>query len=343
MSLARRRIERLLRTGSPAMVVRAARREAALRLATAKLGRDLRSERPLVAGPFLGELGYELLYWRPYVLQLLRSHDVDPARVTIVGRGGSGTWYGEFAASAVDAFELMAAADVLAGSEARARRTGQRKQLDVDDLDRELLRRAAPDAAVIHPRQMFWSWRFAWEGLRSPEEAIAAGAYEPLPRGEVPAGLAERLPERFVAVKAYFNECVPDDAAARAAYAALVRDLAELVPVVLLQPGFAADDHEDWSDTSTRVLRVDDALRPETNLAVQAAVVSRAAALVSTYGGFCYLGPFSGTATAALGEPGGENPHHERVLRAALPSSRYERFGLDRAGDVLRFVRDAAG
>ena len=325
------------------MVTRAVRRAAELRLANAKLQRALRSERHLVVGPFLGELGYELLYWRPYVLRLLRSHGVAPARVTVVGRGGSGAWYGEFADGAVDAFELMPAADVLAGSEARVRRTGQRKQLDVDELDRELFRRAAPAAAMVHPLHMFWSWRFAWEGLRLPEAAIAAGDFEPLPHGDVPVEVAGRLPPRFVALKAYFNECVPDGETTRAAYAALVRDLAERVPVVLLQPGFAADDHDDWAGGPTGVVRVDDVLRPETNLAVQAAIVARAAALVSTYGGFCYLGPFLGVPTAALGEQAGENRHHERVLRAALPSATYERFRIERVTEVVRFLTDATG
>ena len=342
MSLALRRILRVLATGSPRPVARAATRAAGLRRAGRELEAALRSERPLVVGPFLGEVGYELLYWRPWVLRLLRSHGIVPERVTVVGRGGSGAWYGEYAAGARDAFELLSADEVRSGSEERVRRTGQRKQVDVDELDRELLRRADPEAAAIHPLHMFWHSRFAWEGLVPPEEAVRAGDYESLPRGELPTELAERLPDRFVAVKAYFNECVPDDEASRAGYAEVLRRLTAEGPVVLLQPGFAVDDHEDWAPAGP-VVRVDDALRPESNLAVQAALVARGDALVSTYGGFGYLGPFLGVPTAGLGAPAGENPNHERVLRAALPGAPYERFALDAPGDVIRFVTAASG
>lgn len=345
MSLRLRRLERLARTRSPALILRAAGRAVGLRRAVRELERSLRSDRALVVGPFLGELGYELLYWRPYVLRLLRSHAVDPARVTLVGRGGSGRWYGEFGAGSVDVFDLIDPEELRTRTEERVRRTGQRKQVAIDDLDRELLSRAsagAQGAGAVHPLHMFWTWRFAWEGLRAPAGAVLAGDYDPLPRDGVPGDVAALLPERFVAVKAYFNECVPDSPDSRAAYAELVRALAGELPVVLLQPGFAADDHDDWAGEAAFV-RLDQALRPETNLAVQAAVVARAAALVSTYGGFSYLGPFLGVPTVALGAPAGENRNHEQVLRAALPASSYERFALPQVDEVVRAVRAAAG
>jgi hypothetical protein len=332
MSLALRRIRRLLGTGSATAVVRAGRRAVHLGRARRELATALRSDRALVVGPFLGEVGYELLYWRPYVLRLLRSHGVETDRVTVVGRGGSGAWYGEYASAARDAFELLPPAEVLRRIEERVGRTGQRKQLAVDDLDRELQEAAAPGAAPIHPLHLFWGERFAWEGLVSPEDAVAAVDHEPLPRGELPAAVAERLPERFVVLKAYFNECVPDTAANRNAYARLLDRLAGETAVVALQPPVRADDHDDWAP-SEAVVRLDDVLRPDTNLAVQAAVVARAERLVTTYGGFSYLGPYLGVPTTALGEPAGENPRHEAILRAALPDADWERVPLTSLAD----------
>jgi hypothetical protein len=329
MSLALRRLRRLLGTGSPRTVARAARRAVSLRRATGELDAALASDRSLVVGPFLGEVGYELLYWRPYVLRLLRSHGVDPERVTVIGRGGSGAWYGDVAVRSVDAFELLPPAEVLARIEERVARTGQRKQLEPDALDRDLQRLAAADAAPVHPLHMFWGSRFAWEGLVPPAEAVAAADHEPLARGELPPAVAERLPERYTVLKAYFNECVPETPETRAGYARLTAALAEAGPVVALDPGFAADEHEDWA--AEGVVRVSDLLEPATNLAVQAAIVARADALVATYGGFAYLGPYLGVPTTALGEVGEENPHHEHVLRAALPGASYRRASLAEA------------
>jgi hypothetical protein len=336
MSVTLRRLRRLAGRRSPTAVALAARRTLKVRRWSAQLDGALRSGRPLVVGPFLGEVGYELLYWRPWVLRLLRSNRIDPARVTVIGRGGSGAWYSEVAGRTVDAFELMEPAVVLARVEERIRRVGHRKQLLVDSLDRELQALAAPDAEPVDPLQMFWRRRFAWEGMETPAEAAAGADRDPLPPGDLPAEVAARLPERFVAVKAYFNECVPDTPEARAAYAEAVRAAAEVAPVVLMQPGFAVDDHED-AEASVPVVRIDDLLRPESNLAVQAAVVARAEALVSTYGGFSYLGPFLYVPTLAIGLPAGENRHHEAVLHAVRPEARYERAELrpDAVADFL--------
>lgn len=340
MRVTLRRLRRLAGRRSPTAVALAARRTLRVRRWSAQLDGALRSGRPLVVGPFLGEVGYELLYWRPWVLHLLRQHEVDPARVTVIGRGGSGAWYADVAGRSVDAFELLDPAEVLARVEERIRRVGHRKQLLVDALERELQALASPGAEPVDPLHMFWRRRFAWEGMQTPAEAAAGADRDPLPAGEVPSELAERLPDRFIAVKAYFNECVPDTPDARAAYAGAVRAAAEVAPVVLMQPGFAVDDHEDAGADEAPVVRVDDLLRPESNLAVQAAVVARADALVSTYGGFSYLGPFLDVPTLALGLPGGENRHHAAVLQAVRPEARYER-AEPNAGAVADFLARA--
>ncbi len=328
MSLARRRLARIARTGSPSLALGAVLREARLQRARRSVDRALGSGRPLVVGPFLGEVGYELLYWRPYVHRLLRERKVDPGRVTVLGRGGSGRWYAGVAARAIDAFELVSVEDVRLGMEARAATTGQRKQVTADDLDRRLLRLAGP-GDDLHPLHMYLRSRFLWEGLRPPEDAPALGDYDRLPELELDPGIRQRLPERFIAVKAYFNECLPDGPDVRRRLADVVRVVSEILPVVALEPGRAVDDHHDWQPDDDRVVGVADLLDPARNLAQQAAVVAQAEALVSTYGGFSYLGPFTGVPTVAFALQREANPVHERVLRAALPESRYVRVDLD--------------
>jgi hypothetical protein len=336
-----RRLRRLAGRRSPAAVLLAARRTLKVTGRSFALEASVRSGRPLVIGPFLGEVGYELLYWRPWVLRLLRSRGVDPERVTVIGRGGSGAWYADVAGRSVDAFELLPHAEVLRRVEERIQRIGHRKQLAVDPLERELQALAAPGARPVDAHQMFWRRRFAWEGMQTPAEAAAGADCDPLPRGVVPPEVAARLPERFVAIKAYFNECVPETTEARAAFAAVVRAAADQAAVVLLQPGFEADDHRD-AEAPANVVRIDDLLRPESNLAVQAAVVARADALVATYGGFSYLGPFLDVPTLAVGLPAGENRHHEAVLHAIRPEARYERVELGVAA-IADFLESVVG
>ncbi len=44
---------------------------------------------PIVAGPWLGEVGYEVLYWLPFLRWFVDAYRVPPERLTILSRGGS--------------------------------------------------------------------------------------------------------------------------------------------------------------------------------------------------------------------------------------------------------------
>ena len=316
-----------MRARSPRAAALAVRREVALRREEERLERSLAAGGPVVVGPFVGEVGYELLYWRPFVLRLLRDRSIEPTRVTVLGRGGSGAWYRSVAASSDDVFELVTPEAIRAA--AAARPFASPKQLDSDELDRQLLAAAGiAGATVIHPRFMYWRLRPLWEGLRDPGDARALGDYDRLPRSELPGSVEARLPADYVAVKAYFNECVPDEPVGRAALLAVVTALAASVPVVVLSTPVAVDAHRDLGAIEG-VVTIVDALDPAANLAQQAEIVARARALVSTYGGFSYLGPFLDVPTVALAMRHEDNPNHERVLRASRPGARFTRLAPD--------------
>jgi hypothetical protein len=51
------------------------------------------SGRTLIAGPWLSEVGYEALYWIPFLRWVKAAFRVDPARVVAVSRGGVSSWY----------------------------------------------------------------------------------------------------------------------------------------------------------------------------------------------------------------------------------------------------------
>jgi hypothetical protein len=50
-------------------------------------------DRLLVAGPWLSEVGFETLYWVPFLNWLKTAFHIDPSRVVAVSRGGVGSWY----------------------------------------------------------------------------------------------------------------------------------------------------------------------------------------------------------------------------------------------------------
>lgn len=294
----------------------------------------------MLVGPFTGEVGYELLYWLPFVRRFLREHEVAPERVTVMTRGGAGAWYRDVAAHELDVLDVVTPEALRGRVAERERARGDLKQLEPDAFDDELVcavgARIGTQPAVVHPRFMYARTRFVWEGLEPPARALDLGDYAALPE------VAERLPEQvaslprgaYMAVKAYFNDCLPDTAEVRAALGELVGRLAERHDVVLLSTGLELDDHAEWTGAGA-VLDLAGELDPRTNLAVQTAVVGRARALVCTYGGFSYLGPYLDVPTVSLAAVDEPNRRHEDVARAAFPNAAYARVAPDAAEATL--------
>jgi hypothetical protein len=313
VTLLRRRLARLAATRSPSMVVDSAGRE--LRLRRAELGLALAARRgePILVGPFLGEVGYELLYWVPFVRRLLREHGVDRDRVTVLSRGGAAVWYDDVAAHSLEILDLVDPAEFPRLLGERRAREAHAKQFGVDELDRELVglaRERVADAHLLHPLLMYLRLRFLWEGLVPATRAPELLAYEQLtaPATDLP------LPARFVAVKAYFSDSLPDRADTRVALSDLVSSLGD---VVVLANRRRLDEHDEWLPEGALAPE----LEPRTNLAVQTALVARAESLVCTYGGFAYLGPSLGIPTVAVHAEEAFNPIHLAVARAAFPDA----------------------
>ena len=92
-------------------------------------------KRPVIVGPWTGEVGFELIYWIPFVRWVLKTYHVPPERLWVVSRGGTQAWYGSIAARYVDAFEFFSP------DEFRTATAESRKQRRVGEFDATLLER----------------------------------------------------------------------------------------------------------------------------------------------------------------------------------------------------------
>jgi ADP-heptose:LPS heptosyltransferase len=120
-----------------------------------------------------------------------------------------------------------------------------------------------------------------------------------------------QLPQEYVAVRFYFSKCFPDTPENQALVTSLITSLAADTHVVVLGSGTPLDEHRDVEMArSNRVHTVAHLLRPETNLAVQTAVIGGARAFIGTYGGFSYLAPLCGVDSVALYSRRNYYPHH---------------------------------
>ena len=258
---------------------------------------------PILLGPWLSEVGYEALYWVPFVRWFTRQYDVDADRVIAVSRGGVASWYGGIASRYVEQFDLFTPEEFAARNEAR-RGDADQKQLALSGFDEEILSRARARlgidrASICHPSTMFQLMRQFWLGNDSLQsvldyteyESIAAGAHVDLPK----------LPDRFVAVKFYTGRALMDTTEHRDALRRLVERLASRMPIVALNTNLSLDEHADYVFKDVPgVVTLDGWMTPHNNLAVQTEVIRRATRLVGTCGSLAWLAPMLGTETLAV-------------------------------------------
>lgn len=276
----------------------------------------------IVAGPWLGEVGFELLYWVPFLRWFTQHYAVAPERLVVVSRGGAAAWYGPLAARSYDSLSFLSADDFKRRNLVRSGAVGEQKQMVSTPLEDEIVdfvRRAEhQDVAVLHPSLMYRLYGPYWWGHQPIEWLRQFARFAVIE----PPSLEAPLPANYAAVKFYFNDCFRDTVANRAFVERTIRDLAAQGPVISLSTGIAVDDHDPCEPDVAALQGIRHLLTPESNLRVQAAIVARARQFVGTYGGFAYLAPLCGVPSLSyFSEPGSFSLRHLDLIRDVLRTS----------------------
>jgi hypothetical protein len=316
----RRLVPHAVRRGVSAQLarVRAARRSRALQSLAS-------TDETIVAGPWLGEVGFELLYWIPFLAWFAERFDVDAGRMLVVSRGGVAAWYRPFAAGYREIFDQLSPDEFRRRHDERVAANGEQKQTRVLAFEHDLLQQLTTDVrhrTMLHPSMMYELFAPFWWGHVDVGWVHRFARYRRL---EAPAIDTPAIPaEPYTAVKFYFNDCFPPSADNRAFVRDVLNTLAARGPVVSLSTGLQLDDHG-CDVESLGVRTIEQHVDPRRNLAVQSAIVARAQAFVGTYGGFSYLAPFHGVpSTAYFADPAGFSRRHLEVARSA-----FARLGVD--------------
>lgn len=307
-----------------------------------------KSDRPLIVGPWLSEVGFEMLYWLPFLNWVKSYRHFDPERLIIVSRGGVASWYKGVGARYIDVFDFFTPEQLKQKNEQRIAE-GQMKQRVLTDFDREVVKLVKlavgrRDAEIFHPMYMYRLFYPYWKSRASVNLIESFSSFERLPAIDR-SDVAAKLPDTYVAVRFYYNSAFPETEENRDFVRRLLTRVTETTDVVLLNPGFRVDDHSDLApDVSRRVHAIDHLLEPRNNLEVQTKVISGARAYVGNYGGLSYVAPFYGVRSLAFySSPEHVAPHHLDLMnRVAATLKRGSFVALDvQALDLLNLVVQA--
>ena len=264
-----------------------------------------RGRQAIIAGPWLSEVGFEVLYWIPFLRWFEDRYRVDRERVIAVSRGGVADWYRDVAAGYVEIFDHVDP-DTFNRRNAERREdneSGGQKQTVPGAWDRDVIaaaRHAAglEHAAVCHPSLMYRLFNQFWFGNRALDLVMSHTRYVPL-TVTPPSDLG--LPARYIAVKFYTGAALPDTAEHRCALREMVRLMALRLPVVTLDTGMAIDEHEDYLFRDIpNVISLGGRLTPRTNLGLQASVIAGAQRFSGTCGSVAWMAPMLGVDTIAV-------------------------------------------
>ena len=260
--------------------------------------RVARRDRPIIVGPWVSEVGFELLYWIPFLRWAVACGALDPQRLVIVSRGGCSDWYHGLCGRYVDLFDYYTP-DLFREKSEQRRTSGRQKPRTMTEFDRDIVKLVRQtlhlgQTDLLHPTHMYRLFQGFWQS-RVPLEAIDRFMQvRPLPAIDS-SDVAGALPSEFVAARFYFNDAFPDTDDNRRFVNDLLTSIAETTDVVLMNPATHLDDLQDVPVTARRRIHsIADLLSPRTNLDVQTKVIARSRAFVGTYGGLSYIGPFCG-------------------------------------------------
>lgn len=276
------------------------------------------SDQPIILGPFLADVAFELLYWRPFVAWMRATFGPRRAPVIAVSRGRVNEWYAGLASEYVDVCDLLPFETVHTCNLERVREGGTSKQTVISDFERDLLdlvmkRPGSADAAVVHPSVLFRVCSKIWGDVVPSHWLPQHARYERFEMSPAPALVADAT-EPYVATSFWFNECFPDSDVHRRVVQDVLAELSQRADVIVIDVG-GFPGVSDAIPSGGRI-RVVASVETDDQARAQAKLIAGARAFVGTFGGLSLMAPFYNVPTCLLfGAEVGLFPQHAAVWR----------------------------
>lgn len=258
--------------------------------------KNIKSEYVLF-GPWTSEIGFELLYWIPY---LKKNFKLENKKIIIISRGGVENWY-KFS-NYYKYFNLL---DLVSSSEIKnhfdiKKSIGGQKQFFFEDFDKKIIQKVKEklkinSIEVIHPKEMYNFFKPYWSGLYSY-------GFRTIVEKEMKFNELDKIDlkvKNFVACKIYSSSILNIDQN-KEIYSQKIKiilnEILKKFNIIFLN--FETDDDhqvinfDGLNTNENKFFFFKDLVKNldiQNNLKIQSTIVSQSEFFLGTYGGFAYL------------------------------------------------------
>ena len=258
---------------------------------------------PMVIGPWTSEVGYEVLYWIPFLRWMKDRYFLTSEDLVVVSRGGVSDWYRDISSTYIEILDLIDPITFANRySDSGSGENESQKQWMMSSLDREVIREVknrldVNSVRVCHPSFMYQLFKQFWLGNLAFDFLMQHVQFS---RQHVNASkVRESLPDEYVAVKFYSGQALPETLWCEQVLHSMVKRIAAQVPVVVMEMELAVDEHRDFDFSDIPGVTVT-RLPVKNNLGLQTEIIGRSQAFVGTCGGLAWLAPMLGIETVAV-------------------------------------------
>jgi hypothetical protein len=284
------------------------------------------SHEDLILAPWLGEIGYEILYWIPFLHRMVESGAIHKSQLTVVSRGGVSEWYKGISENYVEIYDYFTPEELNNLKSERYEKAGTQKLIGQDNsVEDKILARITRQSSlsknIYYPSEFFNAMHplFSRLGKAAPFR-MASDMLVHKQIGSSESNLKPLVPSgKYICVNLYLR---PSFSPSPAEYAILLASIDTLArklgaTVIELNSGDGLDpEHGNFSRNTNWVnSQTIYKSNPSNNLEWQSALISGSMLYIGTYGGPSYISLMYNVPTIALySSREGLNPVHEHVV-----------------------------
>lgn len=269
------------------------------KLISDELDKLLQDNKPVIAGPYISDIGIEILYWIPFLRWLIKNYNLSKNRLITISRCGTDIWYNELNGKHIDICDFLEEKEFFFMINQRI--VNGIKQFTITEIEKDILNKITEkikvdDYYLVHPSLMFNVFLPIWKQKLPADFIKNYTIYKHFPFLKEQFQI-DRVPKDYIAVNFSFCPQFPNNSQNRFFLENLLAELCKEYKIINLNTGIQIDRHIDFDFESDKIINIKNLVNYKNLLKVQTDIISNARLFIGTHSGISFLAPLIGVKT----------------------------------------------